>query len=175
MSMSKLVKKTISKILQKSNKNLNLEIMKAIVMKAKDHDSVVMISDNNPEQAVIMVKSIINSMNEQGFLQQEVRVGLVKGKTELLNSLGLKEGDDYSVKVSPVKLVVKESTEPAFATQKAKINPTTQEVITHLKSPVYRTVLVVSEGLDVQDVKLTTDREEVAATATATAKEESFK
>lgn len=149
--------------------------MKAIVMKAEGHDSVVMISASNPEQAAIMVKSTINSMNEQGFLQQEVRVGLVKGKTELLNSLGLREGDDYSAKVSPVKLIVKESTEPAFATQKAKINPTTQEVVTYLGSPVYRTVLVVSEGLDVQDVKLTTDREKVATSATATAKEESFK
>lgn len=138
--------------------------MKAIVTKAKGHDSVIMISQNNPESASVMLRSEILTSNDQGFLQKEVRIGLLKGKTADLKALNLIEGQDISA-IMPVKLIVKEAFEPFYAGQEPKKNPSNGEIVTSGGAPVYRQTIVVSESSAEADVKLATDRIEVAATA----------
>jgi hypothetical protein len=139
--------------------------MKAIVTLANGHSEIVMISKNNPESAAIMLRSDVMSANDGGFLQVEKRVGLLKGKTEDIQKLAtnLKPGDDFSSKVFPVRLVIKESHEPAYNGHEPKINPTTKETVTSGGAPVYRQTLVVAENAPQQDEFLPTDREEVTA------------
>ena len=139
--------------------------MKAIVTKANGHDSIVMISQNNPDSASIMLRTEILGVNDQGFLTTEKRVGLFKGKTEDIQRLaaGLKEGDDFSAKITPVKFVVKEKFEPFYSGQEPKINPQTKEVVTSSGAPVYRYTFVVSESSPETDVRLATDRAEATA------------
>ena len=139
--------------------------MKTIVTLAKGHSDVVMVSANNPESASIMLVSETMSANDQGFLVTEKRVGLFKGETAKIKALGLKAGDNFSEKVFPVKLVVKESHEPFFPGQEPKINPQTKAVITSEGAPVYRQTLVVAETSAEVDAKLATDREAVKADA----------
>jgi hypothetical protein len=133
--------------------------MKAIVSKANGHDSIVMISRNNPESAAIMLRSEVATVNDNGFLQVDKRVGLFKGNTEDIQKIasGLRDGDDFSAKVFPVKLIVKEQTEPFYPGQEPKINPTTGEVVNHKGSPIYRSTFVVSESSTDTDLKLSND------------------
>lgn len=139
--------------------------MKAIVTLANGHTDIVMISKNNPESAAIMLRSDVMSANDGGFIQIEKRVGLLKGKTEDIKALAanLKPGDDFSQKVFPVRLVIKESFEPAYNGHEAKINPTTKEQVTSNGAPVYRQTFVVAENAPQQDEFLATDRESVTA------------
>jgi hypothetical protein len=145
--------------------------MKAIVTLAQGHDNIVMISKNNPESAAIMLRSETMSANDQGFLQTEKRVGLFKGNTAEIQKLGaiLKPGDDFSQKVFPVRLVIKETFEPAYEGHQPKINPTTKETVTSEGAPVYRQTVVVAEASAEKDVFLATDREPVAVKTAAEA------
>ena len=138
--------------------------MKAIVTLANGHDGIVMVSSNNPESAAIMLRSETMSANDQGFLQTEKRVGLFKGKTEDIQKLAatLKPGDDFSTKVFPVRLVIKESFEPAYNGHQPKINPSTKETVTSGGAPVYRQTFVVAEASAEHDVFLATDKEATA-------------
>ena len=147
--------------------------MKAIVTKSPKHDSIIMKSTTNPDNASIMLRSEILNANDQGFLQKEVRIGLFKGKTSDLEALGLKEGQDFS-SVIPVKLVVKESHDPFYAGQEPKINPTTKEVVTSSGAPVYRQTIVVALDSPETDVKLATDKVEVAVPAETTKRTTEF-
>jgi hypothetical protein len=140
-------------------------IMKAIVTLAKGHSDVVMVSANNPDSASVMLVTETITGNDQGFLQTEKRVGMIKGKTSDIKALGLKAGDNFSEKVFPVKLVVKESHEPFFPGQTPKINPQTKAVITSLGAPVYRQTIVVSESSAEVDAKLITDKVEAGVGA----------
>ena len=139
--------------------------MKAIVTLANGHDNIVMISKNNPESAAIMLRADTMSANDQGFLQTEKRVGLFKGNTEDIQKLasGLKPGDNFSEKVFPVRLVIKETFEPAYEGHQPKINPSTKETVTSGGAPVYRQTFVVAEASAEHDVFLATDREPVTA------------
>ena len=139
--------------------------MKAIVTLAKGHSDVVMVSANNPDAASVMLVTETMTVNDQGFLQTEKRVGMFKGETAKIKALGLKAGDNFSEKVTPVKLVVKESHEPFYPRQQPKINPQTKQVITSAGAPVYRQTLVVSESSAEVDARLATDRENAAVGA----------
>lgn len=144
--------------------------MKANVSLAKGATSIVMVSPKNPDFAAIMLRSDVSTSNTAGFLQTEHRVGWLKGKTEEIQMLAkdLKEGDDFSAKCFPVKLVVKESNTPFYEGQEPKRNPKTNEIVTSLGATVYRQTLVVSESSSEADVKLTTDKAEAAVGAPST-------
>ena len=143
--------------------------MKAIVTAPQGSNQILMISRKNPDSAAIMLRSEIQGINAQGFVQNEVRVGLVKGKTEDMRKIAanLKAGDNFSEKVMPVKLVVKESLEPFYSGQEPKINPQTKETVTHMGAPVYRQTIVVAEDSPETDVKLATDSSTASVTTTA--------
>ena len=105
-----------------------------------------------------MVKQSTMSANDQGFIQEEIRVGFVKGATETLRKLNLKAGDNFSDKAFPIKLVVIEQFEPFFPGQEPKKNPKTDEIITSSGAPVYRYTYAVSESSPMVDSKLATDK-----------------
>ena len=144
--------------------------MKAIVTAPQGSNQILMISRKNPDSAAIMLRSETQGINAQGFVQNEVRVGLVKGKTEDMRKIAanLKAGDNFSEKVMPVKLVVKESLKPFYNDQEPKINPQTKEIVTHMGAPVYRQTIVVAEDSSETDVKLVTDSSAASVTTTAT-------
>ena len=131
---------------------------KTIVTLAEGRTDVVMVSKTNEANASIMVKQSTMSANDQGFIQEEIRVGFVKGATETLRKLNLKAGDNFSDKAFPIKLVVIEQFEPFFPGQEPKKNPKTDEVITSSGAPVYRYTYAVSESSPMVDSKLATDK-----------------
>ena len=145
--------------------------MKAIISIAKGYDSILILSKKNPDQAAIKVVGQVMIQNDQGFIQMSKRVGLIKGKTEdlrfIIHLYELKEGDDYSEKITPVKLIVKETYEPAYEGHQEKIYPETHpkagEPVTSQGSYVYRQTIVVSEHSTEHDELLSTDKEEVPA------------
>lgn len=131
---------------------------KAIVTLAEGQTDVVRVSKTNPENGSIMVKAETIGVNDQGFMSKETRIGFIKGTVEDLKKFNLKPGDDFSAKVSPVKLVIKEQFEPFFPGQEPKKNPKTDEVITSSGATVYRYTFVVSETSPMVDEKLISDK-----------------
>lgn len=146
--------------------------MKAIVTKGTNQESIIVVSKNNPEKASIMLKSLTLGANDQGFFTKETRVGFFKGDLKDLMDLNLKEGDDFSAKVFPVKLVVEESLDAFYAGQEPKINPETKEVITSTGAPVYRQTIVVNESSAKVDSKIISDKATTAAPVAAQVKVE---
>jgi len=136
--------------------------MKAVIFKAQGHDSLIAVSPNNPEFGIIPLRYEGTKLNDSGFLTQDKRVAGVRGRVkdleDLIRKYNLKEGDDFSEKVTPVKLIVKESTQPFYEGQDAKINPTTGAVMTHNGEPIYRRVIVVPEGSAEKDEFLSNDQ-----------------
>lgn len=136
--------------------------MRAIVTQAEGYEGIVMQSRRKPESAAIMLRHESQTINDEGFLQKEIRVGLFKGNTDDLNTLvertNLRAGDDFSQKVIPVRLVIRESLEPEYAEHQPKINPSTGEVVTSGGSPVYRSTKVVAANSPLEDLKLEIDR-----------------
>ena len=148
---------------------------KAIVTLAEGRTDVVNVSKTNPENGSIMVKAETVTLNDNGFEVEEVRVAFIKGTVENLRKRNLKPGDDYSVKVTPIKLVVKEQFEPFFEGQEPKKNPKTDEIITSSGAPVYRYTYAVSESSPMVDSKLPTDKVGVTQAQEAKREVESFK
>lgn len=148
---------------------------KTIVTLAEGRTDVVMVSKTNSDNASIMVKQSTMSANDQGFIQEEVRVGFVKGATETLKKLNLKAGDNFSEKAFPIKLVVVEQFEPFFEGQEPKKNPKTDEIITSSGALVYRYTYAVSESSPMVDSKLPTDKVGVTQAQEAKKEIESFK
>lgn len=134
---------------------------KVLISKPEGATSILMVSQNNAEQAAIMLRQDTIGVNSQGFLTEEKRVAWFKGETvklqKLINTLGLKEGDNFSEKVTPVKLVIKESTTQFYNGQNPKVNPKSGEVITSNGVPVYRQTFVMPVSSTETDVRITGD------------------
>lgn len=134
---------------------------KVLISKPEGATSILMVSQNNAEQAAIMLRQDTVGVNPQGFLTEEKRVAWFKGETvklqKLINTLGLKEGDNFSEKVTPVKLVIKESTTQFYNGQNPKVNPKSGEVITSNGVPVYRQTFVMPVSSTETDVRITGD------------------
>lgn len=147
--------------------------MEAKIVKAQGHDSIIMVNKNKPEFASIMVRNDSMGLSETGFMVTEKRVGFITARTEeieaMVKQFNLQEGDNFSAKAFPVKILVKESNTPFYDGQKPKINPETGEIINSGGLPVYRQTLVVPVSSPQEDEKMVTDRVEVTAATTAQA------
>ena len=147
--------------------------MKATIVKAEGRDSIIMVNQNKPEFASIMVRNDSMGLSENGFMVTEKRVGFITARTEeieaMVKQFNLKENDDFSAKAFPVKILIKESTTPFYETQSPKVNPTTGEVVQSGGQPVYRQTLVVPASSPQEDEKMVTDRVAVTATTAAQA------
>lgn len=111
---------------------------------------IVIASTNNPEFGYVRVKSEHTSM-ENGWIQTTERSALVRGKVADLQKANFKEGQMISGKI-----YIKESTTPSFEGQKAKINPTSGEIVTNNGNPIYRESFFTAD-LDKADELLAND------------------
>jgi len=136
---------------------------------SKPHEKypIITINGNNPEWGFIMLRSNVMSITPNGFRNEEKRVGRYIARVEDLvkdvETFKLKEGDDFGKKVFPVKLVIKEQTEPFYDGQEPKINPSSGEVITHNGQEIYRNTFVQPLDSAEPDTVLSIDREPVEA------------
>lgn len=130
--------------------------MKLKVMQAEGKP-LVNINTKNPEYSTIMVGCDTPVINN-GMLNIEKRRAFFTGKNADINALveeyGLKHGDEFPL---DCKIIVEEATEPFFAGQQPKINPTTKEPVTYLGAPVYRNSTVVGIDSPSKDVRLPSD------------------
>ena len=85
--------------------------------------AVITINANKPEFGNIRVDQTIVSM-ENGFLNKSNRTAFIAGKIEDLKALDLKAGSTLDGKI-----IRKESFEPMYEGQSAKINPSTDEEV----------------------------------------------
>lgn len=136
------------------------------VSKSEKHDGLIIPSPNNPELGAIMLRSEEDGVNESGFLQTVKKVGLFKGRVSELERIiekkNLKEGDNFSEKFAPVKLVIQESTTPFYEGQEHKIYGDNAEragePVLHNGEYVYRQTIVVSATSELQDRVLSVDQ-----------------
>lgn len=124
---------------------------------AKD-GKVVIASENKPEFGYIRVESKHTTF-EDGWLQEQNRSALIRGKVEGLNKLGLVEGKSIMGKI-----YVKESLTPFGPSQNPKINPETGATITHNGSPVYRESYFTAD-MNKADELLSSDKVEATSIA----------
>lgn len=128
-------------------------------------NGLIRINPNKPTFGSIMLIAVVASLSN-GFMNVKNKVGFIVGEVTALKALidnfGLKEGDDYSAKVSPSRIVTLEKLEsevPENQGYRQKINPQTGEVLTKNGEAIFWKTEVVAEGSDLQDVYLTHDRE----------------
>ena len=136
--------------------------MSKIIVKAHpETGAVVTPSTNNPEWGTVRLDSKETVVNN-GIINVSVRSAFVRAKLEVLQSLNLKAEQPFPL---PGKLVVKESFEPFYDGQPAKLNPSTGEQVSVNGKPVYRNV-VFSQNMEENDEVIATQQ----ATATSAAR-----
>lgn len=147
--------------------------MRAIIEKQKGQDSIIKQVESGKNWGSIMVRNIYHGVNERGVLSTINKVGFITGRLEELESIvkkfNLKEGDDFSTKAFPVKILIVETTTPDYEGRDKKVNPTTGEVLTYNGDPIYRYTTVVPVGSQQEDSFLMHDVTPVTAETTAQA------
>lgn len=93
------------------------------VAKHPDTGAIITPSVNNPDYGTIRVDSVHTSM-ENGFLNIQKRSAFIRGSIANLEACNFTEG-----KALPGLIQRRESFEPFYEGQVAKINPTTQEPV----------------------------------------------
>jgi len=144
---------------------------KIIIEKSKsvttESNGIIGVNPKKPEFGSIQLATTTRSFG--GFMNKSRTVHFLSGRVEelkeLVDEFSLSVGDDFSKKVQPSRLIVKESVTPFYDGQDAKINPTSGEVVTFQGEDIYReTALVGATSLEM-DSKLSNDK--VGATAGA--------
>lgn len=128
-------------------------------------NGLVRVNPNKPEYGSMMLISSI-AMLTNGFMNVRNRIGFIVGRVtdlqDMIKEYNLKEGDDYSQKVGPHRIVVIEKLEsevPENQGYREKINPTTGEVLTKNGETIFWKTEVVAEGSDIQDTYIKHDVE----------------
>lgn len=113
-------------------------------------------------QEKLVIAPGTNIMNIQPRTAQFA--GRIENLEKMVQEYGLKEGDNFSKKVTDVELIVEESHEPFYEGQEPKINPSTGEVVTSDGQEVYRQTFIKPKSEEANDKLLTIDREPVKQT-----------
>lgn len=128
-------------------------------------NGLIRVNPNKPEFGSLMLISTVAALSN-GFMNVKNRVGFIVGRvadlTNMIKEYGLKEGDDFSAKVGPHRIVTLEKLEseaPANQGYREKINPTTGEVLTKDGETIVWKTEVVAEGSDIQDTFIRHDVE----------------
>ena len=125
-------------------------------------NGVIGVNPNKPEFGSVQMATQSFSRSASGFMSQTKVVyflsGSVKDLEALVEAFDLKVGDDYSAKVEPSRIIIKESTEPFYSGQQCKINPSTGEEVTSGGEVVYRETALVAAGSSEFDSKLSNDK-----------------
>ena len=132
-------------------------------------NGLIGVNPNKPEYGSIQMAT--TTFDFSGFAAPKRTVHFMSGRVEdlktIISTFDLAVGDNFSEKVQPSRLIVKESTTPFYDGQQAKINPSTGEEITYRGESVYRETDVVPADSAELDSKLSNDRAAVTATSTA--------
>lgn len=120
----------------------------SVTVTANEQNQVVVPSSTNEEFGYIRVEQVANVF-DNGWMRKQVRSAIIRGKVEDLQSMGLKKGQQL-----PGKIQIIESTTPTNVNnlnQDVKKNPQTDQTLTHLGAPIYRTA-VYTQNMDAQDI-----------------------
>lgn len=153
---------------------------KAIVVAHKETGSVITMREitdsrngEKREVGTVMVQS--KTLSGLGTMARvATRTAFITLEADAIEFLGdsLVAGKPFPI---DGKIVIQETLEPYVKkngdTQEPKINPSSDEVITHMGAPVYRN-MVFTENLDAQDVFLESDKDSVEAPVEASVEEE---
>lgn len=133
-------------------------MLKAIVkvVAHPETGAIITASTKNPEWGTFRVDSENVSM-ENNFFNVSKRSAFIRGKIADLNSLGLKAGQSL-----PGKIVKRESFEPFYEGQQAKINPSNGETVLTNGRPTY-IEFVYSANAEAPDVWVGQDTNAVSA------------
>lgn len=117
-------------------------------------NGLIRINPNKPEFGSLMLISTTFQLGK-GFGSVKPKVGFITGRVNeldmLLKEYNLKEGDDFSAKVSPSRIITVEKLEsevPENQGFRPKMNPSTGELLTKDGEQIYWKTEVVSEGSD---------------------------
>jgi len=128
-------------------------------------NGLIRVNPNKPEFGSLMLISTVAALSN-GFMNVKNKVGFIVGRvadlTNMIKEYGLKDGDDFSTKVAPHRIVTLEKLEseiPENQGFREKINPSTGEVLTKNGESIYWKTEVVAEGSDVQDTYIKHDVE----------------
>lgn len=78
-----------------------------VVITADENGNIISVSPNNPEYGSIRVESVVNQINNQGWLKPVKRTAFIKGLIKDLHDANFKSGQ-----VLPGRIIVKESFAP---------------------------------------------------------------
>lgn len=132
-------------------------------VKVTSKNNKIVFASTNPgkEEFGYMRVESKNTSFEKGWLKNEVRSALIRGKVKDLEALGMKEGSTITGKI-----YVRESLTPFSPTQDPKKNPESGAIITHGGQPVYRDSIFTAD-MSKADELLESDKVEIAVEATA--------
>jgi len=154
--------------------------MKLIVTKWREKDNTEYSEDGlirkntvKPEYGSMML--VANEVViTNGFVNTKKKIGFVSGNYDELVSMiekhNLVEGSNFSVSVSPHRIVILEKLESEIDGELGygeKVNPSTGEVLTKDNEVIYRKTEVVEEGSDIVDILITHDKTADAKDETA--------
>lgn len=129
-------------------------------------NGLIRINPNKPEYGSMMLIASVATLSG-GFMNVRNKVGFVVGKVKdlenIIQEFNLREGDDYSQKLGPHRIVTIEKVESEIKEgqgYRQKINPSTDQILTKDGEPIYWKTEVVAEGSDIHDELITHDVEE---------------
>jgi hypothetical protein len=100
-----------------------------------------------------------------GFVNTKKKIGFISGNYDELMTMvekhNLTEGSNFSISVSPHRIVVLEKLESELSGElgySEKVNPSTGEILTKESEVIYRKTEVVEEGSDIVDILITHDK-----------------
>ena len=126
-----------------------------VTVTAKD-GKVVIASENKPEFGYVRVEQITTVM-ENGWMNEQKRSALIRGKVESLSKIFKAEGQVLSGKI-----IVKESTTAFRPDQEPKRAGKDGEILTHNGMPIYREAFYTDDA-NASDVLLAHDKATVNA------------
>ena len=122
----------------------NLDLSGKVVAKLNPETGTLFTVGNNAEWCSVRVESTVLE-NDEGFWLLKTRTSKIRLQVELAKALIskglLKDGHELPLKG---KIVIRESFNPFYEGQSAKINPSTSEIIFYMGNPVYRQSIFTS-------------------------------
>ena len=137
--------------------------MDLIIFKPEKADSIILTS-KNPEYSSILIGCDTRGITN-GFLTKDKRRAFYTGRTEdvqeLVSQFKLTEGSKFPV---DGKIIIVETTTPAYEGQEPKKNPSNGEELSFEGALIYRQQLLVDINDPRTDIKLVADSTKVGNT-----------
>lgn len=127
-------------------------------------NGLIRVNPNKREYGSLMLITVMSAITN-GFLNTKNKVGFIVGRVadleKMIKTFNLKEGDDFSKKVAPHRIVTLEKLESELDDTrgwKEKMNPSTGEILTKDGETIMWRTEVVAEGSDVYDQLISHDK-----------------